>query len=153
MEGDYLVKGIQFQWDDGIFSVALGRRNKTSGYRSAYFHAASSYSEYKVSTEVLRNENNTRLPYQGNNFKLFGRRPDRSNVGIHAFHARTGVMFHAELQKYRITCMNLAERFRANNIGTIFRDEAKLVYPADLSVSFSSSQCFLVIFFIYVDSD
>jgi dopachrome tautomerase len=134
MEGDYLIKGIQFQWDDGIFSVALGHRNKPTGYRTAYFHAASSYSEYNVSTEILQNESNVRLPYQGNNFKLFGQRPKGSNVGIHVHHLKTGVVFNAELQQYRITCNNLAKPFISENIGTVFHDETNLIYPADLSV-------------------
>jgi dopachrome tautomerase len=156
LEGDYLIKGIKFQWDDGIFSVALGKRNKTNGYRTAYFHAASSYSEFRVSTEVLKNETYVRQSYHGNHFKvqiiflfiatafvkmqsfsifkLLGRRPIASNVGIHVYHVKTGVMFNAELQKYRITCINLGERFRANNIGVVYKNEEKLIYPSDLSV-------------------
>lgn len=31
------VDGFQYTWNDGIFSVALGNRDK-DGYRSAYYH-------------------------------------------------------------------------------------------------------------------
>jgi dopachrome tautomerase len=132
-EGDYMIKGIRFQSNDGIFSVALGRRNKT-GYRTAFFHAASSYSEYKVSTEILQNELNVRLPYQWHNFKLFGRRPKLCNVGSHAFHVKTGVMFNAELQQHRISCTHIAEPPKPRNVGIVFKDQIDLIYPTDLSV-------------------
>lgn len=34
--GDFNVAGVQYQWDDGIFSITLGYPN--NGYRTAYFH-------------------------------------------------------------------------------------------------------------------
>lgn len=37
MQGDFNVGGEQFQWNDGIFSVTLGKRN-ADGFRTAYFH-------------------------------------------------------------------------------------------------------------------
>lgn len=37
LRGDLNVAGLQFQWDDGIFSITLGKRNP-DGYRTAYFH-------------------------------------------------------------------------------------------------------------------
>lgn len=37
LRGDLNVAGLQFQWDDGIFSITLGNRNP-DGYRTAYFH-------------------------------------------------------------------------------------------------------------------
>lgn len=41
--GIYKVDGVEFEWFDGIFSVALGRRSPTTGYRKAYFHPLSRY--------------------------------------------------------------------------------------------------------------
>lgn len=41
--GIYKVDGVEFEWFDGIFSVALGRRSATTGYRTAYFHPLSRY--------------------------------------------------------------------------------------------------------------
>lgn len=37
LHGDFNVAGLQYQWNDGIFSVTLSNRN-ADGYRSAYFH-------------------------------------------------------------------------------------------------------------------
>lgn len=37
MQGDFDVIGLQYQWNDGIFSISLGRRNP-DGYRPVFFH-------------------------------------------------------------------------------------------------------------------
>lgn len=37
MYGDFNVGGQLFQWNDGIFSITLGKRNM-DGFRTAYFH-------------------------------------------------------------------------------------------------------------------
>jgi len=34
--GDFDIANIKFQWDDGIFSIALG--NEVDNFRPAYFH-------------------------------------------------------------------------------------------------------------------
>lgn len=39
-QGDYHVDGLKFQWDDAIFSITLGKRDKDF-YRMAYFHPMS----------------------------------------------------------------------------------------------------------------
>lgn len=85
--GEFDVAGIQYEWDDGIFSITLGRR-QPDGYRLAYFHAMVRFvvpphsistnrtqvtiiprnlfnfhpfstSEFAVSTKVLQNEQST----------------------------------------------------------------------------------------------
>lgn len=42
-EGDYNVDGLRFSWNDAIFSIALGTRDKSSSFRSAYFHPMSRF--------------------------------------------------------------------------------------------------------------
>lgn len=37
LHGDFDVAGVQFQWNDGIFSITLGNR-QPNGYRTVYFH-------------------------------------------------------------------------------------------------------------------
>ena len=36
-EGEFDVDGLQFSWDDGIFSITLSNRDE-DGFRTAYFH-------------------------------------------------------------------------------------------------------------------
>lgn len=48
-------EGLNFQWSDGIFSIALGPVQR-DGYRTAYFHAMASFKERAVNTRILRNQ-------------------------------------------------------------------------------------------------
>lgn len=42
LSGDFQIAGFEFQWDDAIFSIALGPRGRKYGYRWAYFHSMAS---------------------------------------------------------------------------------------------------------------
>lgn len=65
----YELNGFKYQWFDGVFSVALGRRDK-DGYRQAYFHPMASNSEFLVSTKVLQNEEASKRVDHGDDFKV-----------------------------------------------------------------------------------
>ena len=72
-----MLTGQQFQWQDGIFSIALSRQ-KPNGFRTAFFHPLSSHSEFTVATEVLRNEEFSRRRVHGSDFKFIGHRGKKS---------------------------------------------------------------------------
>lgn len=71
LRGDFDVAGIQYQWNDGIFSIALSNRN-ADGFKTAYFHAMASISEFMVSTEVLKNQSLAIRSNHGRDFKVSG---------------------------------------------------------------------------------
>lgn len=51
--GEFKVSGIAFQWNDGLFGMALEPTG--DGYSTMYYHALSSGMEFSVSTRFLRN--------------------------------------------------------------------------------------------------
>lgn len=66
----YNLNGFQYQWFDGVFSVALGHRQK-DGYRTAYFHPMASNAEFAVSTKVLQNEQASKRLDHGDDFQAW----------------------------------------------------------------------------------
>lgn len=58
LNGDFNVVDLQYQWDDGIFSITLGNR-QPDGYRTAYFHPMARFELlifiFRGSTISLRN--------------------------------------------------------------------------------------------------
>lgn len=72
IRGDFDVNGVQYQWNDGIFSVTLANR-EADGYRQAYFHAMASVSEFAVSTRILQNETMSTRSYHGKDFRVRSR--------------------------------------------------------------------------------
>lgn len=69
IRGNFDVSGVQFQWNDGIFSITLGNRER-DGFKTAYFHSMASTSEFAVSTQVLRNQSAAARSYHGQDFKV-----------------------------------------------------------------------------------
>lgn len=63
------MAGVQFQWNDGIFSITLGDRER-NGFKTAYFHSMASTSEFSVSTQILRNQSAAARSYHGQDFKV-----------------------------------------------------------------------------------
>lgn len=55
LSGNYNVGGINFQWTDGLFSLALAPVAQ-DGSRTVYFHPLSSTMEFSVNSSVLQNE-------------------------------------------------------------------------------------------------
>lgn len=50
--GEFKVSGISFQWNDGLFGMALAPTG--DGYSTMYYHSLSSGMEFSVSTRLLR---------------------------------------------------------------------------------------------------
>lgn len=67
--GNFDVGGVQFQWNDGIFSITLSPRN-AEGFKTAYFHAMASTSEFEVSTQVLKNQTLAARTYHNLDFAV-----------------------------------------------------------------------------------
>ncbi|EAA08479.2 AGAP003095-PA [Anopheles gambiae str. PEST] len=134
LEGDYLIQGINFAWDDGIFSIALGNPDPVTKFRTAYFHALSSNSEFTVSTRVLRNETASQRSWHGTDFQLLGYRGSKSQSSIHAFDPETGVIFFALIQQNAILCWDSNKPFAPQNMAIVYKNDRDIVYPNDLSI-------------------
>lgn len=133
VNGDFDVAGLQFQWDDGIFSLTLGPTN-SRGFRTAYFHSMAAITEFTVSTQVLRNETNAGRSNHGRDFKLLGHRQVQSQSTMHDYDEGTGVIFYAEVGRNAIGCWNTRKQFAAKNHVILHQDDARMIYPSDLSV-------------------
>lgn len=126
--------GVQFQWNDGIFSVALSGE-RFNGFRTAFFHPLSSNSEFTISTEVLRNESLAGRRTHGRDFKFVGQRGINSQAGPHYFDLNSNVIFFAEVQKNSVSCWNIKEPLNPSNVHMVEQDNSTLIYPVDLIVS------------------
>lgn len=136
LEGDLNLHGIKFQWDDGIFSVALGTR-QIDGFRTAYFHPMISNNEFAVNTRVLQNQSLSLREYHNNDFNLLGYRGPSKQSTKHAFDRKTEVMVYAEIGRNGFGCWNTKLPFTEANHDSMGQDDEKIFYPTDISVSCS----------------
>ncbi|CAH1156186.1 unnamed protein product [Phaedon cochleariae] len=133
LKGDLTVGGVNFQWTDGIFGLALGPINQ-NGYRTAYFHALASTEEFSVSTEVLRNET---LAMDHNSFELYkheGNKGEKSQTSTSVFDQKTNVLFFTQLQRDAVACWNTKKKLEPGNVALVAEDHTNLVFTNDISI-------------------
>lgn len=134
MMGDLNIGGFQFQWNDGIFSITLGKRNP-DGSRTAYFHPMASISSFAVSTRVLKNETASQRSNHGEDFVYIGRRGRNTQSNMFEYDETTDVIFYTQIQKYGIACWNPNSPLKPSSFILLDQNEQAMIYPSDLSVN------------------
>ncbi|KAJ6638810.1 L-dopachrome tautomerase yellow-f2 [Pseudolycoriella hygida] len=135
--GDFNLNGIKFQWDDGIFSVALGKRQR-DGFRTAYFHPMISNNEFTVNTRVLQNESLSLREYHSSDFSLLGYRGPNKQSTKHAFDEKTEIMVYAEIGRNGFGCWNSKLPFSETSHDSMGQDDEQIFYPTDISIDDNS---------------
>ncbi|XKL69648.1 hypothetical protein PGB90_007417 [Kerria lacca] len=136
LSGDYFVgtpsRGINFQWPDGIFGLALSGI-QSNGYRILYFHPLSSTREFAVSTEIIQNKSIASQAYH--KYKVLGSRgPDTQSLSS-SLDEKNGVLFYTLLNKNGVGCWNSNnEEYSVDTNALIASDEVTMLYPNDLKV-------------------
>ncbi|XP_055596515.1 protein yellow [Uranotaenia lowii] len=133
LAGDYNIAGVNFQWTDGIFGMAVGKRLK-DGTRPVYFHAFSSTKEFMVSNHILQNETYSQSPLSYYDYKLMGDRGPNSQSSAEFYDAETGVIFYTQVNKDGVGCWNTAHQLTTDTQGLVDSDSDALVFPNDLKV-------------------
>lgn len=135
LAGNMVVGGQNFQWTDGVFSIALTKPDE-NGVRDAYFHPLASTKEFKVKTDVLQNEDS-----KGNfhEYKLVGDRGENSQSSASFIHEETGVMFYTQLQKDSVNCWNANKKLIPENIAEVASDNETMIFTNDLKVDADSN--------------
>ncbi|XP_022204541.2 protein yellow [Nilaparvata lugens] len=138
LAGNYHVAGVNFQWVDGLFGIALSPVQE-DGYRTAYFHALSSTREFTVSTRVLQNATEAESYYE---YKPLGSRGPNSQATASMIDEKSGVLFYTQVNKNGIGCWNSvkhANEYSADTNGLVSSDNDTMVFPNDLKVDRDSN--------------
>ncbi|XP_050077790.1 protein yellow [Anopheles maculipalpis] len=133
LAGDYNIGGVNFQWTDGVFGMAVGKR-LLDGTRPVYFHAFSSTKEFMVSNTVLKNESYAQSPQAYYDYKLLGDRGPNSQSSAEFYDSETGVIFYTQVNKDGVGCWNTIMPLNADTQGLVDSDSDALVFPNDLKV-------------------
>ncbi|KAG6446385.1 L-dopachrome tautomerase yellow-f [Manduca sexta] len=133
LAGSYNVGGVQFQWTDGVFSLALSEPLE-SGYRTVFFHAFSSTKEFCVSTELFRNYTHIDKHEAFHDFKLLGDRGERTQASASYYDPKTHVLFYTQVNRNGVGCWNSNKPYTPENNPLLFSDPALYEFPNDLKV-------------------
>uniref|UniRef100_A0A1Y9H2F4 Yellow protein n=1 Tax=Anopheles dirus TaxID=7168 RepID=A0A1Y9H2F4_9DIPT len=127
------VAGQQFEWDDGVFSIALGQNDTEAGSKLVYYHPMVSTTEFGTFANVLQNRLIARSGNYGGLFETLGVRGPNTQSTMHHYDPRTGVLFYAEVNRNSIGCWNTRQIFDAGNHAVVHLDNRELIYPTDLT--------------------
>ncbi|XP_018572790.1 protein yellow [Anoplophora glabripennis] len=133
LSGDLTIGGVNFQWTDGLFGLALSPQNE-NGYRTLYFHALASTNEFSVNTEVLRNKTLATDPSQYNMFKLEGSKGPGSQTSASVLDEKTNILFLTQLCKDGVACWNTKKPLNPENLGLIVQDHENLIFTNDMKL-------------------
>ncbi|XP_063921680.1 protein yellow [Zophobas morio] len=133
LKGDFNVGGVNFQWTDGVFGLALGPRLE-NGDRTLYFHPLASTREFSVSTNVLKNKTIATDPHNYYLFKIEGNRGDLTQASASDFDEKANVLFLTQINKDGVACWNPKKPLSAQNLGLVVQDKEALVFTNDIKL-------------------
>ncbi|CAH2106435.1 unnamed protein product [Euphydryas editha] len=142
LASNFTLHGLNFQWTDGIFGLALSPVDKFE-QRTLYFHPMSSYREFYVDTSVLRDS--LRVNNSANDFKLLGE--SRGLFGQSSASAidKRGVMFYGLVTRDTVGCWDSKKSYRKQNLGVVAMNKETLIFPNDIKIDQEERQSIWVI--------
>ncbi|XP_037960732.1 protein yellow [Teleopsis dalmanni] len=134
LAGNYSIDGIVFQWDDGLYGLALSKP-QADGTATLYFHPLSSTMEFSVNTTLLRNKT---IATSGNiyhDFKRLGSRGPNAQAGASFLDQLTGVLFYALPNLNAVACWKTSNRdYTIKSQGRVYMSPTEMVFPSDVKV-------------------
>ncbi|XP_077276653.1 L-dopachrome tautomerase yellow-b [Temnothorax americanus] len=132
MGGDFKVSGISFQWNDGLFGMALAPTG--DGYSTMYYHPLSSGMEFSVSTRLLRDPQRASAAETSHEFQTLGSRGPNGQSSVSFLDPKTGILFYALTNLNAIACWRPQNKFTVQQQGYVYQDNVTMVFPNDLKV-------------------
>lgn len=138
MATGFNIGGIQLQWNDGVFGLALSKRH-SDGYRTLYFSAMSSTRMFSVNTRVL--QSNSSVADTIDEYQHLGHRLTGMQAASMAMDDVTGALFYALVNQDAIGCWNprRSQRHSTGTTAIVAQDSVTLQFPADLKVDSNSN--------------
>ncbi|TGZ53553.1 Protein yellow [Temnothorax longispinosus] len=132
MGGDFKVSGISFQWNDGLFGMALAPTG--DGYSTMYYHPLSSGMEFSVSTRLLRDPQRASAAETSHEFQTLGSRGPNGQSSVSFLDPKTGILFYALTNLNAIACWRPQNKFTVQQQGYVYQDNVTMIFPNDLKV-------------------
>lgn len=128
----YKLHGLEFEWTDGIFSLALSPEVHGNKERLLYFHPMSSFRECYVKTSIICNETGWMDAKDG--FRVLGESRGKHGHASTAVMDNNGILFYNLVSKDSIGCWDSRKPYKRSNLGLIAKNSTTLVFPNDLKI-------------------
>ncbi|XP_060802926.1 L-dopachrome tautomerase yellow-f-like [Amyelois transitella] len=131
LASNFTLQGLNFQWTDGIFGLALSPIDQFSE-RILFFHPMSSLREFYVSTSVLRDP--LRVSNSSSEFSLAGTTRGPSSQASASAIDNRGVMFYGLVLQDSVGCWDTNKAFTRENNRIVALNSETLVFPNDVKI-------------------
>lgn len=132
LAGEFNVSGISFQWNDGLFGLALSSADN-DGFSTLYFHPLTSTNEFSVNTKYLRDEKLSKNSF--NQFQVLGTRGNKGQSSVSFLDKETNVLFYALINLNAIACWKTTNpSYTMQSQGRVFMSNESMVFPNDIKV-------------------
>lgn len=132
--GNFSINGINFQWTDGLFGLALSRPQGPENETVLYFHPFVSNDEFMVPTKFLKNSS---ITTNGNyhDFKRLGTRGENAQSNSEFLDKSTGVLFYTLPNLNAVACWQTkTKEYNLKSQGRIMMDKVLMEFPNDVKV-------------------
>ena len=142
LASNFTLHGLNFQWTDGIFGLALTPIDRFEE-RILFFHPMSSYREFYVSTAVLRDQ--SRVDNSSSEFNIAGESRGFSGQSSASAIDRRGVMFYGLVTQDSIGCWDTRKLYKRESNGIVTSNTETLIFPNDIKIDQDEKQSLWVI--------
>lgn len=131
LASNFTLHGLNFQWTDGIFGLALTPIDQVK-QRILFFHSLSSYREFYVPTSVLRDP--SYVNDSSSDFNLVGESRGLSGHSSASVIDNRGVMFYGLVSQDSIGCWDTKKPYSKNAQGIVAMNSETLIFPNDIKI-------------------
>lgn len=131
LAGNFSIAGIEFQWDDGLYGLALSKP-QLDGFSTLYFHPLSSTMEFSVNTSVLRNKTLATSSAIYRDFNILGSRGPNDQAGAQCLDSESGVIFYALPNQNAVGCWKTSSSYKSHD--RVYVSDTNMIFPSDVKV-------------------
>lgn len=142
LASNFTLHGLNFQWPDGIFGLALSPIDRFKD-RVLFFNALASYREFYVQTSVLRDP--SRVNDSSTDFHLLGDSRGLKGQASACAMDRKGVLFYGLVMRDSVGCWDSNKLYEKKTQGVVATNRETLIFPNDIKVDQESQQSVWVI--------
>jgi len=133
--GNFSIGGNNFEWDDGLFGLALSKPQGAENQTILYFHPFVSKDEFMVPTKFLKDQSATENNANYHEFKQLGTRGENAQSNAEFLDKNTGVLFYTLPNLNAVACWKTTlKEYNVKSQGRIFMDKVLMEFPNDVKV-------------------
>ena len=128
----FKVNGLEFQWTDGIFGLALTPYETDTNDRLLVFHPMSNFREYYVKTSIVQNE--TGWSDAVSEFKILGQSRGLNGQSSASAIDENGVLFFNLVSRNAIGCWDSKKAYCRKYLAILANHNEVLNFPNDMKI-------------------